>query len=144
MVLFHKNAFGDVAGMLIDALAPDFSQPIDISIGFLYKSFLFGFDVIFEREGTVGTQLAAQVFVGCPCDELKRLIGGVLKTIIQIVVDNRSACAEWNLPVEIREQIHAVVMVVLHNRHRRVQDHPVNEVGELAHSAADPVAGTAI
>lgn len=85
----------------------------------------------------VGAQLSAQMRIRRPDEKLERRPRRVLKAVIQIVVGNGRADPERDLPSAVGEQINPIMMVVLHDTQRGMEHQPVQQVGELAQSAAD-------
>ena len=77
-------------------------------------------------------EFSSEIFAISPHKELICTIGSVNKAIVKIVIYNACASAEWNLTVEIREKVYTIVMMMLDDGKLRVENHPMNQVGELA------------
>lgn len=103
---------------------------LEIGIGFI--------DVHLHAERFAGPQFPAQVFLGHRHPELEGGVRGVVHPVVQVVLHNGGARTERDLPVEVREQVNAAVVVVFDNLQRVVQHHPMPQVRELAQAPANP------
>ena len=105
------------------------------------KMLVFRRDMVLDRKRPLRAHLAAEVGVRRVDKELIGLAGVVAEAVVEIVAEDRRAGAERHLTAKVGEQVELVVMMVLGDGQRRVEHHPVDEVAELAHSAADGLAG---
>lgn len=108
------------------------------------KMLVFRRDVVLDRERRLRAQLAAQVSIRRMDEELKGLRRVVAEAVVEVVVEDRRAGAERHLTAKVGEQVELVVVVLLGDGQRRVEHHPVDEVAELAHPAADSFVGLRI
>jgi len=67
--------------------------------------------------------------------------GAVAYTVVDIIIGDAGAGTERYLAAEVGEEIQPVVVVVFGDGEVAVQHHPVDEVRELAHAAADALRG---
>lgn len=143
MVAADELSLDAVAGARINGAAVHLAAAV-YNAAVLFKVLVLCFDVIGIRLVRCGAQLPAQIRRRGVGNQLIGCIGRVVKPVIQIIVYNRRPRTERNLPAEIGEQIHSVVMVVFYNFQRCVQDHPVDQVRKLAHAAAGTPFGLAV
>ena len=92
--------------------------------------------MVFVRERMFRAKLAAQINLICMNQDLERLFRRVIKTVIEIVVQDRGPRSEWDRPPEIRKKIISVMMVVFRDDERRMQHHPMKQIRKLTHPAA--------
>ena len=115
-------------------------MPVDVSSGFVEVGVLFA-NMEFDVLRALGAKFTAKVFVSCTDEELVRLVGVIPHPVVQVVIDDRGSRTERYLAVEIREQVKISVVVVFNDRQLAVQDHPMQEVRELAQPSPIPESG---
>ena len=110
-------SFYDIFAYLLSRSAVNFSShdlavTVDV-VALRGKMLVSAAYVVSIRLLGVGSQLAAEIFVGGVDYKLIRSVGVVFKAVIYVVIVYRRARAEGYLAVEIGEHIYAVVMVML-------------------------------
>lgn len=118
--------------------------PIDLAVAiddpvFTGEAFILDMDMEGVGLGFCRAEFAAQIFVIHPKPELIGVVRIIPHPIIKVVVRDASARAERNLPTEVGKKVQTVVMMVLRDGQLAVQHHPVDQVRQLAHSAANPL-----
>ena len=135
MVYFYAGALLANARFHVDAGAA-YSVVAVNAFSFTGKIFILRMHMVFVRERMFRAKLAAQINLICMNQDLERLFRRVIKTVIEIVVQDRGPRSEWDRPPEIRKKIISVMMVVFRDDERRMQHHPMKQIRKLAHPAA--------
>ena len=125
----------------LDFLAPDFVFPVKRAVLF-EEGVVFFFDVVAVGQVGVAAQFAFQAFFGEPKPQLKGVRRGVGELVVDVVVKDRGPAAERQNTAFVGEGVEGVVPA-LGDGQGAVQDHPVDEVGDLADTPADARAGLA-
>src|SRR5215207_8636218 len=119
-----------VAGTAVDGRAPDLVAPEVLATG--------PEEVLAPRENTVrrpgglvGEDLAFQVALADSDAKLERLIGVVAELQVHVVVHDAAADSPGQHAAVVRERVEAVGGALGHGE-RGMQDHPVQQVRELA------------
>ena len=84
----------------------------------------------------VGAELAAQVLLADPGAQLEGVRGVVAYDQVEVGVDDRAADAPGEHAAVVGEGVEAV-LGALHDGERGVQEHPVQQVGQLTDPATD-------
>ena len=137
MILFYAFMADKCSGSLINGVSEYITIAIDNSILFR-EGFIFSADMIFDFQRSFSADFTEQVSIICAGGQLKGHICVIAETIIKIIVEDGSAYTERHLPAEVRKQIQIVMVVMLNNGQWSMQNHPVNQIGKLAHSSAYP------
>lgn len=135
MVYFYAGALLANARFHVDAGAA-YSVVAVNAFSFTGKIFILRMHMVFVRERMFRAKLAAQINLICMNQDLERLFRRVIKTVIEIVVQDRGPRSEWDRPPEIRKKIISVMMVVFRDDERRMQHHPMKQIRKLTHPAA--------
>lgn len=86
----------------------------------------------------IRSKFSPEVFAIRPYQNLIRSIRIIHETVIKIVVDNACSGAKRYLSLEIREKVYAIVMMMLDNCQFGMKHHPMNEIGKLTKTPANP------
>lgn len=126
------------AGIPLHCAAQDGVAPVELFTA-ADKILVFRPDVVSVFQHPLSPQLAAQVLPIHPDTQLEQLVCVIAQPVIQVVIGDGSPHTKGDLAAKIGEQIHLIVVVVLHNSQRAVKGHPMDQVRELAHAAAHPL-----
>ena len=124
-----------VAGAAVDQGAPDLVAPPD-AFADPHEVLAARLDLVGVVDRPVGTELTAQVLLLEPGAHLEGHVGVVADHEVDVVPDDRAADAPGEHAVLVGERVEAVLGPLDHGE-RRVQEHPVQQVGQLADAAAD-------
>ena len=101
-----------------------------MAIRFLLEVVIFLYNTPAVREGMLSPQFAAEIMPLLPNKQLYRRIGIIAETIINIFIKDACPGAERHPPPAIREK-GIGVMVQLCDGKRAIENHPVDEIGQL-------------
>ncbi len=143
MVGTDELAFKPLSGYAVDDITIDLTITIDHTI-FTREIFVLGMDMEGMRLLLLGPQFAAQIFIVRPKSELVGVQAIVSEAVVDIVVRDAGAGAEWYLATEVGEEVESVVVMMFRDGQFAVQYEPVDEVRQLTHTAADALRGLAL
>ena len=137
----------DAASGAVDGVAEHLAVAEDDVFGahpLAREVLVLGMDMEGVGLGLGGTELAVEVFAIDTEAQLVVHLGVVAQAVVDVVVGDAGACAEWYLTAEVGEEVEGVVVVVLGDGEVAMEHHPVDEVGELTESASDALRGLSL
>ena len=150
MVNANQLSLHQTACCTVDDVSIDLPVAVDYSFRCIASRRLLAREVLVLYMNVEGmrllfrcTQLSTQILSIHPKPQLVDVCCVVPHSVVDIVVRDAGSRAEGNLSAEVGKEVQPVVVVMLSYGQFAVQHHPVNEVGELAQSAADAFRGLA-
>lgn len=101
-----------------------------MAIRFLLEVVIFLYNTPAVWKSMLGPQFTAEIVLLLPNKQLYRRIGIIAETIINILIKDACPGAERHPPPAIREK-GIGVMVQLCDCKRAIENHPVDEIGQL-------------
>lgn len=101
-----------------------------MAIRFLLEVVIFLYNTPAVRESMLSPQFAAEIMPLLPNKQLYRRIGIIAEAVINIFIKDACPGAERHPPPTIREK-GIGVMVQLCDCKRAIENHPVDEIGQL-------------